>query len=74
VRGSVKYSNSGGCTTELLSGLDLPEETLNSLAALGNLGITKSTWSTYKTAKTMVEKCEHETKTDLSLPFNQKKL
>jgi len=73
VRGSVKYSNSGGCTTELLSGLDLPEETLNSLAALGNLGITKSTWSTYKTAKTMVERCEHETKTDLSLPFDQKK-
>jgi hypothetical protein len=49
------------------------KETLNSLAALGNQGIARSTWSTYKTTKTMVEKCEHKTKTDLSLPFNQKK-
>jgi hypothetical protein len=47
---------------------------MNSLATLGNLGIAKATWSTYKTARTMVEKCERETKIDLSLPFNQRKV
>jgi len=37
------------------------------------MGISRSTWSTYKTAQTMIQKCESETKADLSIPFNQKK-
>jgi hypothetical protein len=73
VRGSVKYGSTGGCTAELLSELNLPAETAQSLASLGNLGVAKSTWSAYKTAKVMVDKCQSETKTDLTLPFDQKK-
>jgi integrase len=73
VRGSVKYGNKGGCAAELFRDLDLPEETAQSLAALGNLGVSKNTWSTYRTAKVMLAKCEAETRADLSLPFNEKK-
>jgi ligand-binding SRPBCC domain-containing protein len=73
VRGSVKYGSTVGCTAELLSELNLPAETAQSLASLGNLGVAKSTWSAYKTAKAMVDKCQSETKTDLTLPFDQKK-
>jgi hypothetical protein len=53
--------------------LDLPAETAASLAALGNLGVAQNTWSTYRTAKTMIKKCENEMKTDLTIPFDQKK-
>jgi hypothetical protein len=53
--------------------LNLPEETARSLAALGNLGVSKTTWSTYRTAKVMLAKCETETRSDLSLPFNERK-
>jgi len=74
VRGSSKYSQKGGCTSELLKDLELPAETAKSIASLGNLGISKNTWSTYNTAKTMIAKCQKETGTDLSLPFNQKKV
>jgi hypothetical protein len=44
-----------------------------SLAALGNLGVSKTTWSTYRTAKVMLAKCETETRSNLSLPFNERK-
>ncbi len=73
MRGSVKYGSAGGCTAELLSDLNLPDETAQSLASLGNLGVAKSTWSAYKTAKAMLDKCQSEMKTDLALPFDQKK-
>lgn len=73
VRGKTKYGEKGGCTSDLLKSLQLPEGTAQALSELGNLGITRSTWSTYKTAKTMLSKCESETKVDLSLPFDQKK-
>jgi hypothetical protein len=46
----VKYGNRGGCAAELFQDLNLPEETARSLADLGNLGVSKTTWSTYKTA------------------------
>ncbi len=69
----MKYGNKGGCAAELFRDLDLPEETAQSLAALGNLGVSKNTWSTYRTAKVMLAKCEAETRSDLSLPFNEKK-
>jgi integrase len=73
VRGSVKYGQHGGCAAELFQDLNLPKETALSLAALGNLGVSKATWSTYKTAKAMLAKCETETQSDLSLPFNERK-
>ncbi len=73
VRGSVKYSDKGGCARDLLESLDLPTATAESLARLGNLGVTNSTWSTYRTAKTMIAKCETETKFKLDIPFDQKK-
>jgi hypothetical protein len=63
VRGSVKYGNKGGCAAELFRDLDLPEETAQS----------KNTWSAYRTAKVMLAKCETETRSDLSLLFNEKK-
>jgi integrase len=69
----VKYGNRGGCPAELFQDLNLPEETARSLADLGNLGVSKTTWSTYKTAKAMLAKCETETRSDLSLPFNERK-
>jgi hypothetical protein len=74
VRGNSKYGQKGGCASELLKELDLPEETAKSIASLGNLGISKSTWSTYSTAKTMITKCQKDTGADLSLPFDQKKV
>jgi hypothetical protein len=74
VTGSQKYGMKGGCAAELLAGLELPTEAAKTLADLGNMGITNSTWSTYRTAKTMVEKCSHETKEDLAIPFNQRKI
>ncbi len=74
VRGSQKYGTKGGCAAELLAGLELPKDAARTLADLGNMGITNSTWSTYRTAKTMVEKCRMETKEDLSKPFNQRKI
>jgi len=64
---------SEGCAAELFQDLNLPEETARSLAALGNLGVSKTTWSTYRTAKVMLAKCETETRSDLSLPFNDRK-
>lgn len=73
VRGSTKYGNQGGCTAELLADLRLPTETAKALAALGNLGVAKSTWSTYRTAQTMVAKCQNDTGTDMSLPFDERK-
>ena len=57
----------------MLKGLNLPTEIAESLAGLGNLGVTKSTWSTYRTAKTMLAKCEKDTHSDLSIPLDQKK-
>lgn len=56
-----------------MSELKLPKEVAESVAKYGNLAITKSTWSTYKSAKVMLTKCENETGTDLSLPFNERK-
>jgi hypothetical protein len=73
VRGSVKYGSKGGCPVELFQDLNLPQETAKSLAALSNLGVSKATWSTYRTAKVMLAKCETETNSDLSLPFDERK-
>jgi hypothetical protein len=73
VRGNTKYGHNGGCTAELLKDMALPAEIADSVAKLGNLGVSKSTWSTYKSAKTMIAKCQSDTNLDLSLPFDQKK-
>jgi len=73
VRGSVKYGSKGGCPVQLFQDLNLPQETAKSLAALSNLGVSKATWSTYRTAKVMLAKCETETNSDLSLPFDERK-
>jgi hypothetical protein len=56
-----------------LKDLNLPSETAAALSEMGNMGISNSTWSTYKTASTMIQKCEIESKADLSIPFDQKK-
>ncbi len=37
------------------------------------MGISNSTWSTYRTASTMIQKCEIESKVNLSIPFDQRK-
>jgi hypothetical protein len=74
VRGSLKYGKKGGCTSELLAELELPGDTADTLAELGNLGIAASTWSTYRTAKTMIKKCETDTSEDMSIPLNQRKI
>ena len=69
----MKYGSKGGCPVELFQDLNLPEETAKSLAAFSNLGVSKATWSTYRTAKVMLAKCEAETSSDLSLPFDERK-
>jgi hypothetical protein len=74
VRGSLKYGKKGGCTSELLAELELPGDTADTLAELGNLGIADSTWSTYRTVKTMIKKCETDTAEDMSIPLNQRKI
>ena len=53
--------------------LNLPSEIASALSELGNMGISNSTWSTYKTASTMIQKCEMESRVDLSIPFDQRK-
>jgi hypothetical protein len=53
--------------------LNLPSETASALSELRNMGISNSTWSTYKTARTMIPKCQIETKVDLSIPFDKRK-
>jgi hypothetical protein len=53
-QGTTKYGETGGCTHQQLINLQLPEDTLKSLAHLGNLGIASGTWSTYKTAQKML--------------------
>jgi len=56
-----------------LKDLNLPSEIASALSELGNMGISNSTWSTYKTASTMIQKCEMESRVDLSIPFDQRK-
>jgi hypothetical protein len=56
-----------------LKDLNLPSETATALSELGNMGISNSTWSTYRTASTMIQKCEIESKVNLSIPFDQRK-
>ncbi len=52
-----------------LGGLDLPRATRESLASIGNHGLSRSTWSNYRTAETMLRKCQGETGEDLELPL-----
>ena len=40
------------------------------LAKFANFGLAQSTWSCYKTVLNHLDRCENETGTDLSLPFN----
>jgi hypothetical protein len=72
IRGSTKYGTAGRCTEQSLKNLDLPAETLESIAKWSNLGVTKKTWSTYKTAEIMLKKCSVETKICMDLPLTDK--
>lgn len=67
---TTKYGTTGGCSVEQLQGLQLPEETLASIAQLGNFGIASGTWSSYKTAQKMLDLCQKQTGHSMELPLN----
>lgn len=69
-RGVTKYGGSGSCSTHLFDKLELPQETREALAAIGNHAITRKTWSTYRTAERMLLRCQKETKHCLELPLS----
>jgi len=64
----------GGCASEFLTNLNLPEDTAASIAKFGNLGVAQSTWNSYRTAQTMLLKCEKETKENLEIPLDDRKV
>jgi len=72
VKGDRKYGTAGGCTKDLLSDLQLPDDVAQSLAEFGNLGVAKSTWSSYKSAKQMLMKCEKDTRNKMELPLRER--
>jgi len=69
-QGTTKYGETGGCTHQQLINLQLPEDTLKSLAHLGNFGIASGTWSTYKTAQKMLLECQKQTGHCMQLPVS----
>jgi hypothetical protein len=72
VKGDRKYGTAGGCTKDLLSDLQLPDDVAQSLAEFGNMGVAKSTWSSYKSAKQMLMKCEKDTRNKMELPLRER--
>ncbi len=73
-KGTKKYGLKGGCASEFLTNLNLPEDTAASIAKFGNLGVAQSTWNSYRTAQTMLLKCGKDTKENLEIPLDNRKM
>ena len=58
---------------EVLIGKGISPNAATSLAKYANHGLAQATWSSYKTVENHIDRCERETRKDLSLPFNIEK-